>query len=76
MTPDDAAAPLACSLCPEPRAAHRPLLPGDGAGRKRCGTCGVIGRPHARLEGDARGPIIYLCPSRHATVASLTYDRA
>ncbi len=72
----DADTPLACSLCPEPRAAHRPLLPGDGAGRKRCGACGAIGRPHARLEGDGRGEIIYLCPGRHATVAALTYDRA
>jgi hypothetical protein len=48
---------------------------GDGAGRARCAVCGKIGRPHARLEGDARGVIIYLCPDKHHTVAGLRYDR-
>jgi LSD1 subclass zinc finger protein len=75
VTPDDAS-PTACTLCPEPRAAHRPLSVGDGAGRARCAACGAIGRPHARLEGDSRGNIIYLCPNRHHTVAALRYDRA
>jgi hypothetical protein len=75
VSPDDPTLP-ACTLCPEPRAAHRPLSVGDGAGRARCGTCGAIGRPHSRLEGDARGDIIYICPNRHATVAALRYDRA
>jgi hypothetical protein len=67
--------PAPCTLCPEPRAAHLPLLPKDGAARARCATCGEIGRPHARLEDDARGEIIYLCPRRHHTVAAIRYDR-
>jgi hypothetical protein len=65
----------ACTLCPESRAAHVPLLPGDGAGRLRCTTCGQLGRPHARLEGDPRGVIIYLCPKRHHAVGALRHDR-
>ena len=72
MSPPD---PTACGQCPEPRAAHLPLEVGDGAGRARCAVCGKIGRPHARLEGDARGVIIYLCPDKHHTVAGLRYDR-
>ncbi|HEY4183685.1 MAG TPA: hypothetical protein VGP07_01395 [Polyangia bacterium] len=64
-----------CTLCPEPRAVHLPLLPGDGAGRLRCVACGKLGRPHARLEGDPRGVIIYTCPNRHHAVGALRHDR-
>jgi hypothetical protein len=69
------ASPPACTLCPEPRAAHLPLLPGDGAGRYRCAVCGQLGRPHARLEGDPRGAIIYICGNRHHSVGALRHDR-
>jgi hypothetical protein len=50
-------------------------LPGDGAGRFRCAICGQLGRPHARLGGDPRGAIIYICGNRHHSVGALRHDR-